>query len=1117
MSDKDPEVSSGDGVIRPMSGETQNGEDDVEKTLTADIGRGDQDTDKAPESDDEDLQLLMGMCCIKDSSEHQPETVNGTCFLYDELMMKHKHEWCGDYPERPERISQPYARCCQLGLVDRCEILEMRYATEDHILIKHSQELLEKTKSLPNMSLSELLHVSEQYSSWFANNSTYECALAALGSTVEVMEHILKKKSRNGFAMIRPPGHHAMFNEYCGYCTFNNVAIAAQHALDRFGLERILVVDWDIHHGQGTQYMFYDDPRVLYFSIHRYEHGAFWPELRESDYDFVGKGKGKGYNINVPLNKMSMTDSDYLAIFYQILLPVAYQYSPQLIIVSSGFDAVIGCPEFAPHLILVSNGLDSAIGDRKGEMLVSPVMYAHFVHMLSPVCQGRLCVVLEGGYCLKSLSEGCALVLRSLLGDPCPLMPPIKEPCDSVIETILNVIKVLRPYWQCFQYQEELTPRELCPFDGVNELPPKPGIVFATEANRPEKYDIDDYFLFDEQTAADFDKQIDVLIAETCLTKAPHRTCLLFDADMRAHRDTAFRSHPERPDRISSIFNVHVEWGLYKRCHSVQSRLATEEEILLIHSETYLNEMKKTAEMELSVLQVKQREFNSIYFCKDTYRCALLSAGSVLSVVETVLSGQAQSGVAIVRPPGHHAESSTAMGFCYFNNIAIAAKYAQNKFGVKRILILDWDVHHGNGTQHQFYDDDSVLFISLHRYDHGFFYPKGDDGNYDNVGRLSGEGFNINIPWNKTDREQPGTSEYIAAFHQIVMPVAYEFAPELVLVSAGFDAARGDPLGGLDVTPECYGQMTHMLSGLANGKVVLILEGGYNLNSISASMAMCTSVLLGNQCPLVPPPTVCSRAVETICNVLDVQKQYWKSLKFRVKLPPVSQLEQKNSVTSEETEKQILPSSGDETVSEALHNLKVNDDDKVVTQNTDEGDLPCADAPSSGNAPSSGDAPRSGDAPCVGDTLCIYGAGESATKEELEGACGGVDQSMTLQDYFHLPVVDQMYAVQPLPWCPHLDSVQPLPQRGLDVEEPCEECGDLSENWVCLECYKVFCSRFVKEHMLFHGLESEHRVVLSYADLSVWCYGCDNYVNNKIIFPMKQEAHRKKFGGEIPE
>lgn len=181
--------------------------------------------------------------------------------------------------------------------------------------------------------------------------------------------------------------------------------------------------------------------------------------------------------------------------------------------------------------------------------------------------------------------------------------------------------------------------------------------------------------------------------------------------------------------------------------------------------------------------------------------------------MDSVIDGQSRSGVAIVRPPGHHAETDEPCGFCLFNNVALAAKYALSNHGLKRycihifldlqfiyklflscrVMILDWDVHHGNGIQHIFEDDPGVLYISLHRYDYGGFFPCSDDANYDKVGNGPGKGFNVNIPWNAKGM---GDTEYLAAFLNVVMPIAYEYNPELVLVSAGFDAAKGDPLGG---------------------------------------------------------------------------------------------------------------------------------------------------------------------------------------------------------------------------------------------------------------------------------------------------------------------------------
>lgn len=169
-----------------------------------------------------------------------------------------------------------------------------------------------------------------------------EAAFTAAGSAIELAEAVYSGKVRNGFALVRPPGHHAMAAEACGYCVFNNVAIAAKALLQKFeasGLQRILVVDWDVHHGQATQQAFYSDPRVLYASIHRYELGAFWPELIESNYNFTGEGRGRRYNVNVPLNDTGLCDSDYLAIWHNLLLPIFYEYNPQLVLVSAGYDA----------------------------------------------------------------------------------------------------------------------------------------------------------------------------------------------------------------------------------------------------------------------------------------------------------------------------------------------------------------------------------------------------------------------------------------------------------------------------------------------------------------------------------------------------------------------------------------------------------------------------------------------------------------------------------------------------------------------------------------------------------------------------------------------------------
>ncbi|KAA3679773.1 uncharacterized protein DEA37_0004192, partial [Paragonimus westermani] len=211
-----------------------------------------------------------------------------------------------------------------------------------------------------------------------------------------------------------------MENEACGFCIFNNVAIAAQYALDRLEYNRILIVDWDVHHGQATQYAFYDSSRVLYISIHRYDDQKFWPHLRESNFDFIGNGRGRGYNINVALNENKLGDADYLAIFHRLVLPVAYEFDPDLVLVSAGYDSAYGCP--------------------LGQLELSPPLFAHLTHKLMCLAEGKLVVALEGGYFHDSLAESAAHTISALLGDCAPSLEPIGEVHQSVLKSISDCV-----------------------------------------------------------------------------------------------------------------------------------------------------------------------------------------------------------------------------------------------------------------------------------------------------------------------------------------------------------------------------------------------------------------------------------------------------------------------------------------------------------------------------------------------------------------------------------------------------------------------------------------------------------------------------------------------------
>nr|XP_034982530.1 polyamine deacetylase HDAC10 isoform X4 [Zootoca vivipara] len=300
--------------------------------------------------------------------------------------------------------------------------------------LRKSSDYLETVKTTPKMTEEELRKTSAGYDAVFFHPTTYRCAKLAVGGTLDMVDAVMSGKTRNGMALIRPPGHHSQRNAANGFCIFNNVAIAAKYAQRKYGLQRVLIVDWDVHHGQGIQYIFNEDPSVLYFSWHRYEHQQYWPTLRESDYDAVGQGKGKGFNINVPWNKIGMGNADYVAVFLHVLLPLAF--------------------EFDPELVLVSAGYDSGIGDPEGQMSTTPECFAHLTHFLMQLAKGKLCVVLEGGYHLRSLSESVCMTLKTLLGDPLPRLSGEMAPCLSALESIHNVRAAHKPYWKCLMHED---------------------------------------------------------------------------------------------------------------------------------------------------------------------------------------------------------------------------------------------------------------------------------------------------------------------------------------------------------------------------------------------------------------------------------------------------------------------------------------------------------------------------------------------------------------------------------------------------------------------------------------------------------------------------------------
>jgi acetoin utilization deacetylase AcuC-like enzyme len=243
------------------------------------------------------------------------------------------------------------------------------------------------------------------------------------------------------------------------------------------------------------------------------------------------------------------------------------------------------------------------------------------------------------------------------------------------------------------------------------------------------------------------------------------------------------------------------------------------------------------------------------------------------------MQGKFSNGFALVRPPGHHAERERAMGFCFFNNVAIGARYAIQNFSLQKILIVDWDVHHGNGTQNSFYEDPRVLYFSTHRY--GFFYP--GTGAATEVGKGKGEGFNVNVPLS------PGTGdvEYGIVFEEILKPIALEYQPQLILVSAGFDIHYADPLGGMEVSEKGFARMTQILMEIAEataqGKLAITLEGGYDVAGQNRSVKAVLEELsqaspLKKQDLLEKEKENYPRIEPFILQLKKIQRRYWKSL-----------------------------------------------------------------------------------------------------------------------------------------------------------------------------------------------------------------------------------------------
>jgi len=326
--------------------------------------------------------------------------------------------------------------------------------------------------------------------------------------------------------------------------------------------------------------------------------------------------------------------------------------------------------------------------------------------------------------------------------------------------------------------------------------------------------------------------------------------------------------HPESPKRLEAIYAMLEDSELKGYLKEVSVRRAERDELEMIHTSEYVDEIAATAGKSSTYLDPDTQT------SEGSYEAALLAAGGLCEAISMVNAGELNNAFALVRPPGHHAERARAMGFCLFNNVAVGARFAQKIFDIHRILLVDWDLHHGNGTQHSFETDSSVLYFSTHQYP---YYP--GTGAFGEVGKNDGEGFTVNVPLSVGC----GDGEYVAIFENILRPIAYEYQPELILVSAGFDTYKDDPLGGMKVTPEGYAGLTRSLMDIAaaccEGKMVMTLEGGYHVQGQAASVKRVLEELSGlkNITTAEFEGQANERVLEHIVSqVGKVHKKYWK-------------------------------------------------------------------------------------------------------------------------------------------------------------------------------------------------------------------------------------------------
>ncbi len=325
--------------------------------------------------------------------------------------------------------------------------------------------------------------------------------------------------------------------------------------------------------------------------------------------------------------------------------------------------------------------------------------------------------------------------------------------------------------------------------------------------------------------------------------------------------------HVESPDRLRVIYERLEQEDLRELFTQIDPRKASQEELAWNHTLEHIQRIAATARHPHWQLDPDTGTN------EHSYEAACLAVGGVFSAMDSIMDGTVDNAFALVRPPGHHAEADRAMGFCLFNNVALGAHYARKVLGLEKVMIVDWDLHHGNGTQHSFYDDPAVLYLSTHQYP---YYP--GSGSADQTGGGPGKGFTVNIPL----RPGAGDSDFAAIFNRVVAPVGKAFSPDFMIVSAGFDIYERDPLGGMEVTEKGFAYLARVLLEVADfccdGRILFCLEGGYSLSGLRDGAVAVLKEMKGDTIlsdDKIQELGQSKKGPSGLEAVLNIQKEFW--------------------------------------------------------------------------------------------------------------------------------------------------------------------------------------------------------------------------------------------------